>query len=106
MLHSPVAGVTDLIRNILANLQTILTPNLPEDPTVDQMRNYLEYIEVFKTADDTQSQTLSLQEQTFLAQKQLQKYYVQKYIKAEAVRTVCRNMFVYVYVRAIVGTPK
>ena len=28
---------------------------------------------------------LSLQEQTFLAQKQLQKYYVAKHIKSEAV---------------------
>lgn len=82
MLHCP--GVTDLIYNLLADLQAILTPNLPQDPTVDQMRNYLEYIEVFKKTD-TQTQTLSLQEQTFLAQKQLQKYYVQKYIKSEAV---------------------
>jgi len=80
----------------LANLQTVLTPNLPEDPTVDQMRNYLEYVKVFKEADTTFGQPLSLQEQTFIAQKQLQKYYVQKFIKTEAVSALvgCYDIYV------------
>lgn len=75
----------NLIRNILSILQTVLTPNLPEDPTVDEMRNYLEYIKVFKTTEEVLNAQLSIQEQTFLAQKQLQKYHLQKYIKSEAV---------------------
>lgn len=74
-----------LIRYVLANLQTVLTPNLPQDPTVEQMRAYLEYVKVFKPSSSEYTQPLSLQEQTFLAQKQLQKYYVQKHIKSLAV---------------------
>jgi cell fate (sporulation/competence/biofilm development) regulator YmcA (YheA/YmcA/DUF963 family) len=74
-----------LIQNLLGILQTVLTPNLPQDPSVDEMRKYLEYISVFKTTEEVLNAPLSLQEQTFLAQKQLQKYHLQKYIKSEAV---------------------
>ncbi|XP_053383373.1 uncharacterized protein LOC123564671 [Mercenaria mercenaria] len=77
-------AVLDVIRNQLAILQTVLTPNLPEDPTADEMRHYLEYVSAFKKAEEVQHGQLSLQEQTFLAQKQLEKYYLQKYIKSEA----------------------
>ncbi|XP_053393015.1 uncharacterized protein LOC123564401 isoform X2 [Mercenaria mercenaria] len=83
-LLAAALGVLDVIRNQLAILQTVLTPNLPQDPTVDEMRKYLEYISVFKTTEEVLNAPLSLQEQTFLAQKQLQKYYLQKYIKSEA----------------------
>ena len=77
-----ISGVLCLIQKCLNDLQTILTPNLPQDPTVDVMRNYLEYIKIFTPGGTA---ALSLQEQTFLAQKQLQKYYVQKVLKSEAV---------------------
>ncbi|WAQ96229.1 PKD2-like protein [Mya arenaria] len=50
-LDSAATGVIDLIKNCLDVFQTILTPNLPQDPTVDEMRNYLEYIKVFKSVD-------------------------------------------------------
>lgn len=76
-----------MIQNILTILKATLTPNLPENPSVDEMRNYLEYVKVFKGTEHVLYTTLSLQEQTFLAQKQLQKYNLQKYIKAEAVST-------------------
>ena len=78
------AGLKDLCHNILAELQAVLTPNLPEDPTADEMRHFLEYIKVFQVEDET-NQYLSLQEQTFLAQKQLQRYYLDRYIKSRAV---------------------
>jgi len=82
-----IVGVNHLISNCLARLHAVLTPNFPEDPNVDQMRTYLEYIQEFKNSDDRLG-PLSLQEQTFLVQKQLQKYYVEKYIKAQAVGTL------------------
>ena len=82
-----ITALSDLIGNCLLNLQTILTPNLPSDPTVETMRNYLVYIQIFNTDDDG-SAPLSLQEQTFLAQKQLQKYNLQKLLKSEAVGTI------------------
>lgn len=40
---------------------------------------------IFKTTEEVINAPLSIQEQTFLAQKQLQKYHFQKYIKSEAV---------------------
>ncbi|WAQ96232.1 hypothetical protein MAR_028922, partial [Mya arenaria] len=83
-LDSAATGVVDLIRNCLYILQALLTPNLPQDPTVEEMRHFLEDMKVFKSADVVGVKSLSLQEQTFLAQKQLQKYYVQKYIKSQA----------------------
>ncbi|KAL4239961.1 hypothetical protein ACF0H5_000758 [Mactra antiquata] len=81
-LEEVIQTLSDLIRNILSSLSAVLTPNFPQDPTVEEMRKYLEEIEVFRTTDGLAP--LSLQEQTFLAQKQLQKYFVQKYIKEKA----------------------
>ncbi|XP_052819342.1 uncharacterized protein LOC128245129 isoform X2 [Mya arenaria] len=93
-LDSAATGVIDLIKNCLDVFQTILTPNLPQDPTVDEMRNYLEYIKVFKSVDGVGAEPLSLQEQTFLAQKQLQKYYVQKHIKSASSREALPDLTV------------
>ncbi|KAH3862200.1 hypothetical protein DPMN_025166 [Dreissena polymorpha] len=60
---------------------------MPQDPTVDVMRNYLEHMKIFTSGGTA---ALSLQEQTFLVQKQLQKYFVQKVLKSKAVsKSIC-----------------
>ncbi|KAH3862218.1 hypothetical protein DPMN_025184 [Dreissena polymorpha] len=83
-INSAVQGVISLIQKCLYILQTILTPNMPQDPTVDVMRNYLEYMKIFTSGGTA---AFSLQEQTFLVQKQLQKYFVQKVLKSKASQT-------------------
>jgi len=89
------SGLEHLISNCLARLQAVLTPNLPQDPTVDEMRNYLEYIQEFKNSE-VGSEPLSLQEQTFLAQKQLEKYFLEKYIKSIAVSKHKKHICIYI----------
>ncbi|KAK3610666.1 hypothetical protein CHS0354_028048 [Potamilus streckersoni] len=67
-----------LVSKMLKVVYPTLTPYLPKNPTVQVMRNFLQYMETFNDEEKYENRTILLQEQTFIAMKELRRLELEK----------------------------
>ncbi|KAL3877557.1 hypothetical protein ACJMK2_035254 [Sinanodonta woodiana] len=71
-------GMVRLVSKMLKVVQPTLTPYIPQNPTVQVMRNFLQYMETFNDDPKYKNRSILLQEQTFIAMKELRRLELEK----------------------------